>query len=213
MEKYKDKYRISSIRLKSWNYTWNGMYFITINTKNHEHYFGNGKEGKIILNPLGEIASRCWTEIPIHFKHIALGEFVIMPDHMHGIIIIDKPYTPNNPTTIIKSLDGFTDDALDGFTDDALHATSLHLEPQQHSSSVKPIIISNQFMSSISPKPNSISTIIRSYKSAVTKFVRPLNENFCWQERFYDRIIRNNDAFIRISQYIKNNPSKWNCRM
>ena len=67
----------------------------------------------------------------------------------------------------------------------------------------------NEMMSSISPKSNTIPSIIRSYKSAVTKYCNRLELPFAWQSRFHDHIIRNDESFQRISEYIKNNPAKW----
>jgi REP element-mobilizing transposase RayT len=64
-------------------------------------------------------------------------------------------------------------------------------------------------MSEISPKPGSVSTIIRSYKSAVTRHARKINPNFAWQSRFWDHVIRNDSSFQKIRQYIINNPKKW----
>ena len=86
---------------------------------------------------------------------------------------------------------------------ETLHATSL------------PATQKNQFMSAISPKSNSVSTIIRSYKSAVTKHCNRLkltDENgliFAWQTRFHDHIIRNDVEYQRINDYIENNPLNW----
>jgi hypothetical protein len=92
--KFKNKYRIPSNRLKNWDYGNNAAYFITICTQNREHYFGEIKNGEMQLNELGENATRFWLDIPKHFPFIELGNFVVMPNHTHGILIIDK--TPNN---------------------------------------------------------------------------------------------------------------------
>ena len=67
----------------------------------------------------------------------------------------------------------------------------------------------NEKMSKISPKPGSISTIIRSYKSVVTKHSKQFDSNFAWQSRFHDHIIRNNRSFYFIQKYITQNPLKW----
>ena len=90
-DKFQDKYRIPSARLPNWDYGWNAMYFVTICTVHRECYFGNITDGKMGLSEIGEIAHRYWHEIPNHFPFVELGEFVIMPNHVHGIIIIDKP--------------------------------------------------------------------------------------------------------------------------
>ena len=64
-------------------------------------------------------------------------------------------------------------------------------------------------MAAISPKSNTVSSIIRSYKSAVTKHCNCLALPMAWQTRFYDHIIRDDESFHRISEYIKNNPANW----
>jgi putative transposase len=75
-------------RLKNYDYSQQGMYFVTICTKNREYLFGEIENGKMILNGVGEIANKCWLEIPNHFPHVFLDEFVVMPNHIHGVIEI-----------------------------------------------------------------------------------------------------------------------------
>jgi putative transposase len=89
-EKYQNKYRISSTRLKNWDYGWNAAYFVTICTHKRKHYFGDIKNRKMQLSKIGEIAQKYWEEIPKQFNYAKLDTFVIMPDHMHGIIMIAK---------------------------------------------------------------------------------------------------------------------------
>ena len=79
-----------SIRLKNYDYTQKGAYFVTICTRNKQCIFGDIEKGKIKLNSLGKIAHDCWTEIPLHFPHIKLDVFVIMPNHIHGILWIER---------------------------------------------------------------------------------------------------------------------------
>lgn len=88
--KFQGKYRIESIRAQWWDYTNNGAYFITICTKDRNHFFGKIEDGKMILLPIGQIAQQCWDEIPEHFPFVRLGAFVVMPDHIHGILFIEK---------------------------------------------------------------------------------------------------------------------------
>lgn len=87
-EKFRDKYRIPTSRLPNWDYSDNGYYFITICTKDKEIFFGNILNNKMCLSRIGEIANKCWFEIPNHFPCVELDEFVVMPNHVHGIIII-----------------------------------------------------------------------------------------------------------------------------
>ncbi len=91
MALFKNKYRIESTRLKGWDYSSPGAYFVTIVTKNRACYFGNIKNDAMHLNELGEIAKQCFEKIPEHFPFVSLDVFVIMPNHVHGIIIINNP--------------------------------------------------------------------------------------------------------------------------
>jgi REP element-mobilizing transposase RayT len=90
MGKFKNKYRSETTRLQKWNYGWNAAYFVTICTKNRIHFFGNIINGENNLSEIGEMANKYWLEIPNHFPFVKLGAFVIMPNHVHGIVIIDK---------------------------------------------------------------------------------------------------------------------------
>jgi len=91
MERFNSKYRISSARLQGWNYGWNGAHFITLCTANLEHFIGEIVEGKMVLSSIGGFANSCWVELPDHFPFVALGEFTVMSNHVHGIIVINKP--------------------------------------------------------------------------------------------------------------------------
>ncbi len=140
------------------------------------------------LSAAGTIARQCWEEIPKHFPHVALDEFVIMPDHMHGIIVIleDEDY---------KSHGGVQLNA-------PIRNTSISSAP---SSSRK-----DNYFSIISPKKKTLSIIIRTYKAAVTTICREKGLNdFKWQRNYYERIIRDERAFAAIRKYILNNPAKW----
>ncbi len=100
MELFQKKYRIKSTRLQHWNYGSNGFYFVTISTKNRLHSLGRIENSIVILFRTGEIASLCWQEIPSHFVGVSIDEFVIMPNHVHGIVIINR----NVETSHVMSL-------------------------------------------------------------------------------------------------------------
>jgi len=78
-------------RYKDYNYSSPGYYFVTICTKDRLSFFGKIEDGKMILNEYGEIVKACWLEIPDHFPNIRIDEFLVMPNHFHGIIIINDP--------------------------------------------------------------------------------------------------------------------------
>lgn len=94
-EKFKNEFRIPSARLKGWDYGSNGLYFITICTTNREHYFGSIVETQDLASlnatEIGKVAIENWRAIPRHFPFMELDEFVVMPNHVHGILLINKP--------------------------------------------------------------------------------------------------------------------------
>ena len=83
-----DHHHRRSIRLKNYDYTQPGAYFVTVCTYERAPLFGAVADGRMILNPLGQMARQCWLAIPDHFPHTQLDKFVIMPNHVHGIIWI-----------------------------------------------------------------------------------------------------------------------------
>ena len=178
-EKYKNKYRIKSARLPNWDYGSNGMYFITICTQNREYLFGDVIEGKMQLNKMGKIVNTEWLKT---FEmrpdmNLQMGEFVVMPNHFHAIIIIgDNKYNTQRR--------------------DAMHCVS----------TANADITKNKF----GPQSKNLASIVRGFKIGVTKNARKIHADFGWQSRFYDHIIRNEKSFQNISNYIINNPGKWN---
>jgi REP element-mobilizing transposase RayT len=87
---YKNKYRSGSLRLRGFNYSNHGFYYVTICTKNRWEYFGIVKNDQMNVNELGDICKSVWNEITNKFENVQLDEFVIMPDHIHGIIVINS---------------------------------------------------------------------------------------------------------------------------
>ncbi len=170
---FKHGYKNKSNRANWWDYSNPAAYFITICTKNREKFFGEIINTEMVLNDVGKLADKFWEDIPKHIKGVELGEFVVMPNHIHGILIL----TNQKPVG-------------------ALHAT--------------PLLVVNNKMSEISPKKGSLSVIIRSYKSVVTRESRTINPDFGWQANYYDRIIRNYEEYLRIEEYIHFNPENWN---
>jgi putative transposase len=83
-----DKHHRKSVRLKDYDYSQSGAYFITICTYNKEYLFGNVIDDKMDMSEIGAIADKCWNEIPNHFQNVFLDYFVVMPNHIHGIVNI-----------------------------------------------------------------------------------------------------------------------------
>jgi REP element-mobilizing transposase RayT len=208
--------------MPNWDYGWNGMYYVTICTGGRECYFGDIINGELKLSEIGSIADKLWLEIPNHFHFVKLDKYVIMPNHVHGIVVINKTNDEcrSEKASIVETSIVETS-IVETSIVETLHATSPQplipqplipppltsppsILPPTKSSNMK-----NKKMSLISPKPGSLSAIIRSYKSAVTNQARQIDADFTWQSRFYDNIIRNDESLNRIRNYIKENPKNW----
>ncbi len=179
-----------STRLKEYDYSQAGLYFITICCHNRECFFGeiksveafHGMSKKIsekiathplmILNEPGKIADTYWLNIPNHFSHVVLHEHIVMPNHVHAIIeLID-------PAVGIR------------------HGLPLHI-PSNY----------NAFGKSVA---GSISVILNQYKSSVKRWCNKNDhEYFQWQTRFYDHLINDDKSYHTIAEYIVNNPVQW----
>jgi len=182
---FQNKYRIASTRLQNWDYGSNAAYFVTICTHNRIEYFGDVVDGKIVLSEIGIIVEKYWDEIPVHFPFVILGAFVVMPNHVHGIIVIDKRENDDETATIgttveTPNLGVSTGNAMENGSDN------------------------------VTWKPGILGVIINQYKRICTIESRKINPAFSWQSRFYDNIIRDDLSYQRISEYIINNPFKWN---
>ena len=168
-DKYKNKYRIPTNRLQGFDYGSNGYYFITICTKNRIHYFGEithhnvetDNYPSLRLTEIGEMAKKFWLDIPNHFPFVILDQYVIMPNHIHGILIFNK--------------------------------TNVSWQP-------------NKF----GRQSQNLGSVIRGFKSSLRRYANENNIDFVWQERFYDRIIRDNNTLGKVRKYIFNNPQNWN---
>ena len=167
------KYRRRSIRLQEYDYSTAGAYFVTVCVKDRQCLFGNIVDGEMGLNVYGREVDTCWDSITGHFAYVRLDAFVVMPNHVHGIIVI----TGNN------------DDV------GARHAVPLQ-----------------NIRRFGKPASGSLSTIIRSFKSAVTKRineVRNTNGATLWQRNYYEHVVRDEDELDRIRQYVSDNQLKW----
>jgi putative transposase len=204
---FRNKYRIDTIRAKWWDYSGSGVYFITICTKDRAYDFGEIHEHVMHHSEIGALAHQCWSDIPSHFPFVRLGEFVIMPNHVHGILIVDKTNDGRwmDADVVRRGVDPRTDverHPVDPQDLADLHHASPH-DADRHPNAPRPT--SNRF----GPQSRNLASIVRGYKTGVTKFARHHNPEFAWQSLYHDIIIRDDRAFRIISDYIRNNPKKW----
>lgn len=207
-----DKHHRRSIRLKGYDYSQAGLYFITICVQGKVCLFGrvenNEKEGdhegrpyeaqcpakRMILNDVGEMVEREWLKIPNRYPNVQLHEFIIMPNHIHCIIEIKK----------------ICDDVSVGAT---LVVAPIH-EPNHTPN--QNIITSNGLGATTRVAPT-VSEIIAAFKSIVTvEYIHGIKQfgwhpfdKKLWQRNYWEHIIRNSKSYENISNYIINNPVKW----
>ena len=194
MDKFRNKYRISSARAQWWNYGWDAACFVTICTKNRQLHFGEIENERMILSDVGKIAEQCWKEIPGQGENIELGVNVIMPNHVHGILILNGNVDPQASAGNTSSGDACRDKAC------LVSTLATETEPPNQT------VGQSRFQH---PGRNTISSILGGYKSAVSKLVARSGLEFGWQSRFHDHIIRDEEEYHRISDYILNNPATW----
>ena len=183
-----NKHHRRSVRLPGFDYFVPGGYYITIVTQGRMHLFGEVDGGEMGLSQAGKIAEACWHAIPEHFPQAELGAFVVMPNHVHGIIVLHERAD--------------TDASENG-----LAAKSPPTVGARHG---VPLPANNieKFSKSVS---GSLATIIRQYKSSVT---REVVQQFggapsVWQRNFYEHVIRDEQDHQRVHDYILNNPFNW----
>lgn len=194
-DKFQDIYRIPSARAEWWNYGWNAAYFVTICTQNRECYFGDAIDGKMKLSKIGIIAEQEWLKTPAirPDMNIKLDEFIVMPNHIHGIIKIgDNQY--NKRSAVIN----------DEVETRCIASSQCITSPQETNTNAQ-----SDTKNKFAPQSKNLASIIRGFKSAVTIQAHLIHAEFAWQSRFHEHIIRNEESFHRISEYIRNNPAKW----
>ncbi|HXF48618.1 MAG TPA: transposase [Verrucomicrobiae bacterium] len=169
MRALSENLRRRSIRLPAYDYSQAGAYFVTICTLNRECLFGKVMDGKVQLNPFGCVVEEEWLKTAELRPCIELGTSVVMPNHFHGIIVINDECRGTARRAPTVSRFG-------------------------------------------KPVAGALSTVIRSFKSAVTKRINDLRRtpgNVVWQRNYYEHIIRNEDDWKKIHDYIVYNPEKW----
>jgi len=169
--------------MKGYDYSQEGLYFITICCQDRACLFGKIENRLMILNEYGQIAHNEWVKTTEIRKNVELGEFVIMPNHIHVIIRLSgrgELDSPNSSSENINELDSSDKRGV-------LHTPQRLRSPSQ-----------------------TIGAIVRGYKSSVTKQLGLLGfDGKLWQRNYYEHIIRNEYSYQRISEYIINNPAKW----
>ncbi|MBN1408630.1 MAG: transposase [Calditrichaceae bacterium] len=196
-----EKHHRRSIRLKGYDYSQSGWYFVTICTQKREILFGDVVIGTMKLNDAGEMVKSIWNEIPKYYPGINIDDYQIMPNHLHGIIhIIGTGPVGIDPRVYPDKIN--MDKSLGKHRDLPQQSQEI-TESKGQSQGIAPTI--------------SLPTVVQRFKSLTTnryidgvnqKGWQPFNGKL-WQRNYYEHIIRNEDELIQIRNYIIDNPLKW----
>ena len=173
----------SSIRLKNYDYSQPGAYFVTICTQNRSCLFGNVVDGQMVLSRLGEIVDKEWARTPQVRQEIELDVFQVMPNHVHGIVVITRESKSNCNGDIGGDV--------------GAHGRA-PLQSDQGFGHMRP--------------PKSLGSFVAGFKSAATKHInveRGAPGHPVWQRNYYEHVIRNENELDTIRSYIVNNPVNW----
>ena len=230
------------IRLKEYDYAQAGLYFITICTHNRKCLFGNVADGKMVLNDAGKMIETQWQELTKRFPNIVLHQYVVMPNHVHGIIqivgtapvgaalVAARNNSPENPVGAPlvgahENNDANIQAPLVGDHENTVANNNVVQNNNRATTRVAPTDITGDNNGAATrAAPTTINTINKTigdmmdaFKSITTvEYIRgvknsgwpPFNAKI-WQRSYHDHIIRNQQSYVNISEYIINNPMKW----
>jgi REP element-mobilizing transposase RayT len=203
-----------SIRLKDYDYSAQGSYFVTLVTQDRVHLFGKIENGKMNLNSVGKIVAEEWKNTVQLRPNTILGEFIIMPDHIHMIVTIssqiknkdEQEWTHSNPKgpshtigAIIRGFKGASTKKINLFLNSTGESQFALKESQFARKSSKSLCKSSQFARKSAQSPRKSSQFEPS----------EFNKTKIWQRNYYEHIIRNQVDYSRIEQYIIDNPTNW----
>ena len=180
------KHHRRSIRLKGYDYTQPGAYFITLVTYQREYLFGEVVKGEVVLNEWGYLALNEWQRLGQRYEQVIIDESIVMPNHVHGILLIRG-----------KS------DAVG-----AGQETTLQIAPNFFA----PPLPHAPLRDASGVVPGSVGAIVGAYKSTTARLINGLRRTPgapVWQRNYYEHIIRNERDLDEIRAYVRNNPLQW----
>jgi putative transposase len=173
-----------SIRLQGYDYTLAGAYFVTLCTWDRSCFFGDIVDGQMAPSPFGLVVASFWDQIPVHATHVSLDAFVLMPNHVHGILVLSGDHRAEAGDALTQCVP-FDPDAEDtSASSNRPHGTT----------------------------PGSLGAVLQNWKSTATRRINQMRHTLgarVWQDNYYEHIIRNERELWAIRQYIENNPAQW----
>ncbi len=197
-----------SIRLKGYDYSQEGLYFVTICVQNRKYLFGHIVNKKMILNDAGQMVQSEWVKLPQRFQNIQLHEYIVMPNHFHAILEIV------GATLVVASDMGQPQGIAPTISPSTDAPTDAPTIPRTDASGITPTISPPTDVPTDAP---TVGDMIGAFKSITTvEYIRGVKsknwqpfDRRLWQRNYWEHIIRNEKSYKNISQYIINNPIKW----
>lgn len=179
-----ERHHRRSIRLTGYDYAANGAYFVTILTAKRAHLLGDVAASEMHLSAMGHVVESCWLAIPEHFPHVSLDAFVVMPNHLHGILVFEdsRGFSANQATGegVVR----------------ARYIVPLHGESRHFGA----------------PVSGDLPTVMRTFKAAVSRQANAsgaMAATGIWHRNDHEKIIRNEPMLNAIRDYILANPANW----
>ncbi|HET8760925.1 MAG TPA: transposase [Nitrospiria bacterium] len=197
-----------SVRLSGYDYSRAGAYFVTICTEDRACLFGDAvTDGDMRLNDSGRMVIAEWGALPVRFSTVDLDAFVIMPNHVHGVIVMAR--ADRATTRVAPTGDNATTPDLVGAGLVPARASARNAASDRTSRAT-----ANRATTNVAP---TVGDIVGAFKSLTTvRYIRGVNtlgwpafRGRLWQRNYYEHIIRNEDSLNRIRQYILENPARW----
>lgn len=213
--KFKGKYRIMSARRPGWDYTGSGVYFVTMCTEGRVRWFGNIINGDMRLSDVGTIIVHEWLQTAVIRPYITLDECIVMPDHIHGIVIMGNHQRDAAKTPSVET-------PWHGVSTMNAPTVAPIMDVPMNAPTVVPMINTPMNAPMVAPRnphhhhewqSGSLGSIMQQFKRACTKRIREIGHaDFAWQPRFHDRIIGDTHALESTRLYIRKNPQHWKSR-
>jgi len=174
-----DRHHRRSIRLRGYDYLQSGAYFVTVCTKDRECLFGEVMDGEMRWNEAGRIVQTTWAELPSHYPGVQIDEFVVMPNHVHGIVVLSEH-----------------------------HGNERDVGAQFIAPPIG-IAATSKGAINRAPTLGSVVRAFKARITTAINGIRQTPGVPVWQRNYYEHIIRADDDLNRIRQYIIDNPAQW----
>ena len=197
-----ERFNRRSIRLKGYDYTRDGAYFVTICTHGRERAFGAVINGEMRLNERGREVARCWAWLEEQYPYVCLDEWIVMPDHTHAIIMITDAHDATPPNAADPNATNSSETCRGGSRTAQIRTAS----------TTGPVDQTTNGLHAVPTQRKPLGRLIGAFKTVSTKRVNNIRSTPgapLWQRNYHERVIRNSLSLDALRHYVANNPVLW----